>query len=86
MQTSPAQDAAYQTWEEICRAYPDEWVILFDMKQHPQYDHTIGGVVTGHSPIRKEALDTIPRDRPTTCGIFFTGKIRRRSVEVLSPD
>ena len=80
METTSAQESAYQTWEEICRAYPDEWVILVDMQEDPEDEHTLGGVVMAHSPNRKQAGAAIPRDRPTDCGIFFTGQIRRRGI------
>ena len=77
-QTSTEAEGVCQSWEEICKAYPDEWVLMFEMRQHPEYGHTIGGVVAAHSPNRKEAYAAIPRDRPTTRAVFYTGEIRRR--------
>ena len=78
LQPEPAQNGVYQTWEEICKAYPDQWVLMFEMREEPEDEDILGGVVAAHSPNRKEAGTAIPHDRPTTRGVFYTGQIRRR--------
>lgn len=40
------------TWNEICRAYPDEWVAVVDYKREGPVE--VSGVVVGHAPERTQ--------------------------------
>lgn len=41
------------TWEEMKRAYPDEWLLITDYETD-QYGHIITGVVERHSADKDE--------------------------------
>ncbi len=67
------------SWKEICARYPDEWVMVAEIR--PDDDQCVdfhSALVLGHHPRRKEAHRSM-RDvlaRYGSCGCFFTGKIR----------
>jgi len=72
-------DAERMSWEEICRHYPDEWVVLVDADWENEGDFEFGtAIVFGHRKRRKEAHSDMGRALREfeNVGVFFTGPIR----------
>lgn len=67
------------TWPEICRRYPDEWVMLVDLDDDEDDPEIRSAVVIGHGPARRE-LFAATRERlasyHTTGACRFTGELR----------
>lgn len=65
---------ARMTWEEVKRAYPDEWVILIDLDEDDELPHVRGGVVAGHSRSHNEVLATTSLRVGEHWALKFTGR------------
>lgn len=59
------------TWEEMKRAYPDEWLLIVDWKDD-ESGHLISGVVARHSKDDQEVfrLPSLNQD----CAFRYTGE------------
>ena len=67
------------TWDEICRRFPDEWVVLVDIDWVNDTDFEFGAaVVIARYRRRKDASPDIKavRARNVEVGCFWTGEIR----------
>jgi hypothetical protein len=67
------------TWDEICRRFPDEWVVLVDADWVDEHNFEFeNAYVFAHRESRREAT----KDMGAACrqfenvGCFFTGRIR----------
>lgn len=63
-------------WEQICRLYPDAWVMLSAIDKAAQDDLAIrSAVVVGHGRSRKEAFESTREQRAMypSCACRFTG-------------
>jgi hypothetical protein len=67
------------TWDEICRRFPDQWVVLVDADWVDDHNFEFGNAhVFAHRESRREAT----KDMGVACrsfenvGCFFTGRIR----------
>ena len=61
------------TWEEMKKAYPDEWLLITDCERD-QFGNLKAGVVERHSQDDKEvfALPSVDKD----CAFRYTGECR----------
>jgi hypothetical protein len=75
------------TWEEICRRYPDQWVVLVEMDWIEDVDELRTARVAGHGPRRKDPLvQARPlRERHREMGHFFTGRVRASALDTFAP-
>ena len=67
------------TWEEICKCYPDEWVVLVEVDWVNDTDFELRSArVVGHGKRRKDPIEQARplRDRYPSMGHFFTGTSR----------
>lgn len=72
-------EAERMSWEEICRRYPDEWVVFVDADWANDGDFEFGtAIVFGHWQRRKEAHSDmgVALREFENVGVFFTGPIR----------
>lgn len=78
MQTEVSAVFERLTWDEICRRFPDEWVVLVETDWVNDTDFTFGtAVVVAHHKRRKQASPDIKA--AFLChdevGCFWTGEI-----------
>jgi len=74
-----SHDVERLTWDEICRRFPDEWVVLVDADWTNDRDFKFGiALVVGHRKVRKEASIDVKAAflHYKSVGCFWTGKIR----------
>jgi hypothetical protein len=74
-----SENAERLSWEEICKRFPDEWVVLVDVDWENDTDFTFGGaMVIGHHKRRKDASPDVKAafEHHDEVGTFWTGKIR----------
>jgi hypothetical protein len=67
------------TWEEICKRFPDEWVVLTDIDWVNDTDFEFGtaAVIARHKRRRDASPDVkAARARNVEVGCFWTGEIR----------
>lgn len=66
------------TWSEICRQFPDEWVVLVDADWVDDHNFEFGTArVFSHRQHRREATADLGACRDyENVGCFFTGRIR----------
>ena len=67
------------SWSEICKRFPDEWVVLVDTDWANDTDFEFGGAtVIGHHKRRKDASPDVKAAfvDHVEVGCFWTGKIR----------
>lgn len=67
------------TWAEICKRFPDAWVVLVDVECVNDTDFEFGRArVLGHYKSRKEASPFIKAafEHHDEIGSFWTGEIR----------
>jgi len=62
-----------QTWDEIKKLYPDEWVILVDYSLDDNEDVT-AGTVLAHSPQKADLRPALAD--PEDAAILYTGPAR----------
>ncbi|HEX2572499.1 MAG TPA: hypothetical protein VH877_23330 [Polyangia bacterium] len=67
-------DTTRMTWEDIKRAYPDEWVLLVDVDADPSIPRVRGGKVAGHSKSRKEVLASTWLPPGSGWALKYTGR------------
>ena len=66
------------TWDEICKRFPDEWVVLVDIDWVNETDFEFGrAAVIGRHKRRRDASPDIKatRARNIEVGYFWTGEI-----------
>ncbi len=63
--------SAKQTWEEIKKQYPSEWLLVVDFETN-KYGDITNGVVVGNAKHKSE-LPKAPTDRGTIA-LEYTGK------------
>ena len=78
-----AQGNGRMTWEEVCKAYPDEWVVMNDLDMNRATTTMRSGIVIAHGPNKKEVLASAPRGKPELRAIRFTGGINVEVYEAL---
>ncbi len=59
------------TWEEMRRAFPDEWLLITDMEKD-QSGRLIAGVVERHSKDDRDVFS--PPALPKNCAFKYTGE------------
>jgi hypothetical protein len=67
------------TWDEICKLFPDEWVVLVDIDWGNDRDFEFGtATVIARYKRRRDASPDIKaiRARNIEVGCFWTGEIR----------
>lgn len=67
------------TWDEICRRFPDEWVVLVDADWVDDHNFEFGDAhVFAHRASRGEATKAmgVACRSFANVGCFFTGRIR----------
>lgn len=67
------------TWRQICERYPDQWVCVVEIQwDEPRTVDFRSARVIGHRKTRREPLAQARpwRDRYTSIGHYFTGKVR----------
>jgi hypothetical protein len=67
------------TWDEICKRFPDEWVVLVDTSWENDIDFDFGtAVVLAHHKIRKAASPDVKAafGSHDEVGCFWTGEVR----------
>jgi hypothetical protein len=65
------------TWEQICTAYPGEYVILDDLVIDPVLRRVSEGRVLAHAPTRREAFAAAPKaEIGAERALKFTGPVR----------
>ena len=67
------------TWDEICKRFPDEWVVLADADWTNDRDFEFGSAwVVCHRKHRKDASSEVKAALPhhDDVGCFWTGKTR----------
>jgi hypothetical protein len=77
--TAITHDAERLTWAEICKRFPDEWVVLVDADRTNDRDFEFGtALVVGPRRDRKEASIDVKAAflNYRSVGCFWTGKIR----------
>lgn len=69
------------TWDEITERYPDEWVLLVEIDEHPGDIEITSARVVSHSsdPDRVES-DALSLPVPRQFGVFFTGPLIEQGV------
>lgn len=68
-----------RSWDEICRGFPDEWVVLHDLELDP-YHAIRRARVAGHARSSREVVERtqdLPLGREVA--IRFTGERRDRA-------
>jgi hypothetical protein len=76
------------TWEEICRRYPDEWVVMAEIEWVNDTDFEFRtALVLAHHKTRKEASPSVKAgfQHYTEVGSFFTGRLIPPAYERLVP-
>ena len=66
------------TWGEICKRYPDEWVVFADADWRNETDLEFGSAtVVAHHKRRKDASPDVKaaRARDREVGCFWTGEL-----------
>jgi hypothetical protein len=87
---TPAAINAHErlTWDEICRRYPDEWVVLVEFER-PDQNHLEfnAAVVLAHHKTSKEASPAVKEAFKyyDEAGSFFTGRLIPPPYELLVP-
>jgi hypothetical protein len=67
------------TWSEICRRFPDQWVVLVDADWADDHNFEFG---SAHVFAHRESRGQATKDMGEACrsfenvGCFFTGRIR----------
>jgi hypothetical protein len=67
------------SWKQICKLYPDEWVVVTDIKWLDEGDYEFdSALVLGHFRSRKEASPHIKAafQHYDEIGSYWTGAIR----------
>jgi hypothetical protein len=65
------------TWEQICAAYPGEYVVLGDLVIDPALRRVSEGRVLAHAPTRREAFAAAPKaEVGVERALKFTGPVR----------
>ena len=67
------------TWDEICKRFPDEWVVMTNIDRLNDTDFEFrAALVLGHYKRRKEASPHIKAafEHHDEIGCYWTGKIR----------
>jgi hypothetical protein len=67
------------TWSEICKRYPDEWVVFVDAEWMDETDFEFGSAtVIAHHKRRKDASPDVKaaRTQDREVGCFWTGELR----------
>jgi hypothetical protein len=75
-QVHAASESERLTWDEICRRYVDQWVVLVDIDWGADDSIEFGlSTVLGHAATRKEASPLVKRAHETyqEVACFFTG-------------
>jgi hypothetical protein len=76
------------TWEDICRRFPNEWVVVIDTDwvNDTDFDFRSATVIARHKQ-RKDASPDIKaaRARDLEVGCFWTGEIRGPIPRCLLP-
>jgi len=76
------------TWDEICRRYPDEWVVLVEFERPEPDDLAFdAAVVLSHHKTRKAASPDVKAalEDGQEAGSFFTGRLVPPPYEILVP-
>jgi hypothetical protein len=76
------------TWDEICRRYPDEWVVMAEIEWVNDTDFEFGtALVLAHHKTRKEASPSVKEadKHYAEVGAFFTGRLVPPPYERLVP-
>jgi hypothetical protein len=87
---TPAAINAHErlTWGEICRRYPDEWVVMAEIDWLNDTDFEfVTALLLAHHKTRKEASPSVKAalKRWRGVGSFFTGRLIPPSYELLVP-
>ena len=67
------------TWDEVCRRYPDEWVMLVDIDWVNETDFVFrSAIAVGHGPHRRDVFAQARAllDGYSGFACYFTGRIR----------
>jgi hypothetical protein len=67
------------TWKEICRRFPNEWVVLTDIgwMNDTDFEFTTATVIAHHKHRREASPDIrTARAQNTETGCFWTGELR----------
>jgi hypothetical protein len=82
------------TWPEICRRYPDEWVVVVERERLDETDEAdevtiefCTAVIVAHHKTRKEASSAVKTalECYPLVGSFFTGRLIPPAYELLVP-
>ena len=76
------------TWDEICRRYPDEWVVMAEIEWLNETDFEFEtALVLAHHKTRKEVSPSVKAAlrRWSGVGSFFTGRLVPPAYELLVP-
>ena len=76
------------TWDEICKRYPDEWVVIADMDWVEDGCFEFGtAIVIGHHKTRKAASPDVKQADKlhSEVGAFFTGRLVPPRYELVIP-
>lgn len=63
------------TWDEVKRAYPNQWVVLVDLDFAENQLTLLRGRVVDHDISRKAVYSRTKPDRPVSMAIRFTGPV-----------
>ena len=65
------------TWEDICRAHPDEYVVLDSPEVEAITLRVRSGVLLGHDADRDALLERTRRRQPSSSrAILYTGRVK----------
>lgn len=76
------------TWDQICRRYPDEWVVIAEMDWVEDGCFEFGtALVLAHHKTRKETSPSVKEadQHYDEVGAFFTGRLIPPPYELLVP-
>ena len=60
------------SWDEICRRYPKEWVVLIDYSLNDNED-VVAGCVLAHAASKADIKDAMAQ--PRDAAILYTGPV-----------
>jgi hypothetical protein len=84
----PAVQPERLTWDEICKRYPDEWVVIADMDWVEDGCFEFGtAIVLAHHKARKAATPDVKEGYKhfSQVGAYFTGRLVPPPYELRVP-
>jgi len=71
------------TWQDICRAYPEEYVLMTELDYDDATSTLRAATVIAHGKNRDELLAQNPRTTTDERAIYYTGRVSPKSVQAL---